>query len=219
MNKNYILTLLFFPIILLAQTESAILNIDATIPYQGIDEAIPLLGSAEYKIFYSGNNSVIDKPVIFIDGFDPNDSRDIPAMYDLLNYGSPTQNLGDIVRSEGFDLIVLNFPEEYLSPSDGISVVRGGADFIQRNAFILIELINVINGLKVGSEQNVVIGPSMGGLISQYALRHMEENTMDHDTRLFISFDSPHLGANVPIGLQYLFNYMINQHLFCCRTI
>src|SRR5690606_39829752 len=60
-----------------------------------------------------------------------------------------------------------------------------------------------------GIEENVVIGPSMGGLISRYALRYMEQNSMDHDTRLFISFDSPHLGANVPIGIQYLFNYMV----------
>ena len=32
----------------------------------------------------------------------------------------------------------------------------------------------------------------------------------DHDTRLYISFDSPHLGANIPIGIQYFFNYMVN---------
>ncbi len=210
MKKNYFLLLLLLPFLSVSQTESGILNIDATIPYQGVGEAMPLLGSAEYKIFYSGNTAVIDKPIIFVDGFDPNDSRDIPAMYDLLDYGNPVENLGDIVRSEGFDLIVLNFPEEYFSPTDGTSVIKGGADFIQRNAFILIELINVINGLKVGTEENVVIGPSMGGLISQYALRHMEENTMDHETRLFISFDAPHLGANVPIGLQYLFNYMVD---------
>ncbi|MEZ4797380.1 MAG: T9SS type A sorting domain-containing protein [Flavobacteriaceae bacterium] len=210
MKKNYLLILFLLPSILLSQTESAILNIDATIPYQGEGEAIPLLGSAEYKIFYSGNDAVIDKPIIFVDGFDPNDSRDIPSMYSLLDYGSPTQNLGDIVRSEGFDLIVLNFPEEYFSPTDGTSIIRGGADFIQRNAFILVELLNVINSLKVGAEENVIIGPSMGGLISRYALAYMEDQSMDHETRLYVSFDSPHLGANVPIGIQYTFNYMLN---------
>ena len=210
MKINYFLILILFPSFLIAQTESTILNIDATIPYQGVGESIPLLGSAKYKVFYSGNSAVIDKPIVFVDGFDPNDSRDITSMYELLNYGNPVENLGDIVRSEGFDLIVLNFPEEYLSPTDGTSTIKGGADFIQRNAFILVELLNVINDLKVGPEENVIIGPSMGGLISQYALRYMEENSMDHETRLFISFDTPHLGANVPIGLQYLFNYMVN---------
>ena len=48
----------------------------------------------------------------------------------------------------------------------------------------------------------------MGGLISRYALRYMEQNSLNHDARLYLSFDSPHLGANVPLGFQHLFNYM-----------
>ncbi len=40
------------------------------------------------------------------------------------------------------------------------------------------------------------------------ALRYMEMNGMDHKTRLWLSFDSPHLGANVPIGMQHMFNYI-----------
>jgi hypothetical protein len=35
----------------------------------------------------------------------------------------------------------------------------------------------------------------------------MEQNNLNPQTRLWVSFDSPHYGANVPIGLQYLFNY------------
>ncbi|PTM09724.1 MAG: hypothetical protein DA407_05240 [Bacteroidetes bacterium] len=208
MKKNYFLILFLLPIILFSQTESGILNIDATLPYQGFGEGTPLLGSAEYKIYYSGNTAEIDKPIIFVDGFDPNDSRSIPLMYSLLDYGS--ENLGDVVRAEGYDLIILNFPEEYFSPTDGTTTIKGGADFIQRNAYILVELLNTINGLKVGSEENVIIGPSMGGLISRYALAYMEDQSLDHDTRLYVSFDSPHRGANVPIGIQYTFNYMVN---------
>ena len=105
---------------------------------------------------------------------------------------------------------MLNFPQ--YSPAEGV-VIDGGADFIQRNAMILVELINQINAQKIGTEKNVVIGPSMGGLISRYALRYMEQNEMEHDTRLYISFDTPHLGANVPIGFQHLFNYMANGPL------
>src|SRR5690606_2770083 len=119
------------------------------------------------------------------------------------------ENLADLVRNEGFDVVILNFPT-YTSSSNGTTVIDGGADFIQRNAMIRVELIETINDLKTGTAQNVVIGPSMGGLISRYALRYMEQNSLEHDTRLYISFDSPHLGANVPIGLQYLFNYMVN---------
>ena len=190
--------------------ETAITTIDANIPYQGFGEPSAFLGSGEYKIFYDNVDGVLDKPIFFVDGFDPNDTRSIDAIYSLLDYGSGG-NLGDIVRDEGYDLVILNFPYEYLSPTDGTTLIKGGADFIQRNAFILIELINTINANKaMGAEANVVIGPSMGGLISRYALTYMESQSIDHDTRLYISFDSPHLGANVPIGLQYLFNYMVN---------
>ena len=214
MKKITYLFIFVLTVTLHAQTpggETAITTIDATIPYQGFGESIALLGSGEYKIFYDNIDGVLDKPIFFIDGFDPNDTRDIDALYSLLNYGNSGENLGDIVRDEGYDLVVLNFPEEYLSPTDGTTSIKGGADFIQRNAFILVELINIINQNKViGAEENVVIGPSMGGLISRYALAFMENQSLDHDTRLYISFDSPHLGANVSIGIQYLFNYMVN---------
>jgi hypothetical protein len=36
----------------------------------------------------------------------------------------------------------------------------------------------------------------------------MEQNSIPHETRLYISFDSPHKGANIPISLQYLINYL-----------
>jgi hypothetical protein len=214
MKKITLMLLAVFTVSLYSQTpgsESAIINIAATIPYQGFDNPSPLLGSGEYKIFYDNIDGELDKPIFFVDGFDPNDSRKISDMYSLLDFGNSGENLADIVRDEGYDLIVLNFPEEYFSPTDGTTVIRGGADYIQRNAYVLVELINTINGLKeLDAEQSVIIGPSMGGLISRYALAYMENQSMAHDMRLYISFDSPHLGANVPIGVQYTFNYLVN---------
>jgi len=208
MKHLYFLFFLFSPFFLISQTpggESSITPINSVIAYQGFDETMPYVGTGEYKIYYDNVDGVLDKPIFFVDGFDPNDSRTINQMYGLLNFGAG-DNLGDQVRNEGYDIVVLNFPT-YMR---GAETINGGADYIQRNAFILVELLNVINGLKTGSEENVVIGPSMGGLISRYALRYMEDNSLDHQTRLYISFDSPHRGANVPIGLQYLFNYMAN---------
>ena len=210
MLKKYILTLSLFPLLTFSQTpgsESAITPINSTLTYQGFGENIAHVGTGEYKIYYDNIDGVLDKPIFFVDGFDPGDDRTIPLTYDLLNFGNSGENLGDIVRDLGFDLIVLNFPT-YTSSSDGTTNIDGGADFIQRNAYILVELLNTINAIKVGAEENVIIGPSMGGLISRYALRYMEQNTLDHETRLYLSFDSPHLGANVPIGLQYILNYI-----------
>jgi hypothetical protein len=189
-----------------AFSTNTINTITATISYQGYGETQGFLGQAEYQIFLDTVDGVLDKPIFLLDGFDPGDSRNIAGIYSLLNYGTSGQNLGDIVRAQGYDVIILNFPT--YTRTGTTTVVDGGVDYIQRNAMVLVELINQINAQKVGTAQNVVIGPSMGGLISRYALRYMEQHSINHDTRLYISFDSPHLGANVPIGFQHLFNYM-----------
>ena len=77
-----------------------------------------------------------------------------------------------------------------------------GGTYIERNAYLLKSLIENVNSQKFTDNKLVVVGASMGGLVSRYALGYMEKNGYNHDTRLFISFDSPQLGANVPLGLQ-----------------
>ncbi|MEJ6793340.1 MAG: T9SS type A sorting domain-containing protein [Lacinutrix sp.] len=195
--------------------------------------AISHAGLAEYEVFLGADNS-LDKPIFIIDGFDPSDTRNISGIYDLLNFddNGTTQNLADQVRNnDDYDVVLINFPSYFLLSNGtlqslenstdvngdtvidvldypGSLLVDGGADFIERNAFSVVEVINLINSQKIGSEENVIIGPSMGGLITRYALNYMEANSIDHETRLWLSFDSPHLGANVPIGFQHLFNYL-----------
>lgn len=186
-------------------TPNAVNTVTATIPYQGFGETTAYFGQGEYEIFPDTVDGILDKPVFLVDGFDPGDARSIATLYSSLNYGT-NQNLADYLRSLGFDIVLVNFPN-YTRPNS-TTVIDGGVDFIQRNAFVLVQVINLINAQKVGAEKNVIIGPSMGGLISRYALRYMEMNNLNHDTRLYISFDSPHKGANVPIGFQHLFNYM-----------
>lgn len=184
---------------------NVVTSISSTIPYKGYGETTAFNGIGEYEIFLDTVNGVLDKPIFLVDGFDPGDTRNTSQIYELLNYGT-NQNLGDLIRAQGYDIIVLNFPM-YTRPNSS-TIIDGGVDYIQRNAMILVALMKQINTQKVGTAKNVVIGPSMGGLISRYALRYMEQNSLNHDARLYLSFDSPHLGANVPLGYQHLFNYM-----------
>ena len=175
--------------------------ITANIAYQGFGESQPYFGQGEYEIFLDNVDGVLDRPVIVLDGFDPGDGRGIGALYASLSYGG--QNLADELRDLGFDIVVLNAPN-YIT--DGYEI-GGGGDFIQRNAMVLIALIQELNSQKQGDEELVVLGPSMGGLIARYALAYMEQEGLPHETRLYLSFDSPHRGANIPIALQYLINY------------
>ena len=172
-------------------------------PYIQPYNEYPFKGWGEMDIFYSDDN-ILDKPIFLIDGFDPLDSRNVNALYDALNFEGG--NLGDIVRANGYDVVVLNFPT-YFREEDQVWIY-GGADYIERNAMLLVELIKYVNNLKVGEKKNVIIGPSMGGLVARYALNYMESIDVDHETRLYISFDTPHAGANVPIGFQHMFNYL-----------
>ena len=231
MLKNYALIIFIFPLLIQAQTiefESSIIA-----DFTGYTGETEFAGLGEYEIFLDTDSGVLDKPIILVDGFDPGDTRTVPGLYSLLDFtGSQgDQNLADLVRAEGFDVVILNFPS-YFRLSDnsllnidnaidnnadtfideldypGSTLVNGGADFIERNSMLLIDLINTINTDKVGNEELVIIGPSMGGLISRYALNYMENASQDHETRLWISFDSPHLGANVPLGFQHQFNFL-----------
>lgn len=130
------------------------------------------------------------------------------------------------IISEGFDMGVVVAPgreaglqniEGFFSRLDNFSALKyellydydviyvdwnNGVDYIQNNAELLKKAIQWVNSVKEGTEKNVVLGESMGGLIARYALKDMEDAGINHDTKLFISHDSPHLGANIPIGLQ-----------------
>src|SRR5690606_11777753 len=55
-----------------------------------------------------------------------------------------------------------------------------------------------------------------GGLCARFALANMTKNFsgIDHETRLLITHDSPHRGANVPLGLQYLLRMIGQAELF-----
>ncbi|GGM83136.1 hypothetical protein GCM10010967_13540 [Dyadobacter beijingensis] len=65
-------------------------------------------------------------------------------------------------------------------------------------------VIQQINSIKQGNVDNVVIGASMSGLVARYAIRKMEVDGIQHHVKLLICFDTPHQGANVPVGMTQL---------------
>lgn len=201
--------------------------------FQGYDESSASQGHGEWQIFFGTRNGGCDgklmNPVIIVDAWDPGDERSIERLYnEKLAYddGTNDRNLGQDLRDQGYDIVVLNFVDStYLLYTTQIYIPflgwktfyhyrDGGVDYIERNAMILAKLIEEINGTLVsnGSDKKlVVVGPSMGGQISRYALRWMERMGKNHNTRLWISFDSPHLGANIPYGMQESLRYIYRK--------
>ena len=96
-------------------------------------------------------------------------------------------------NQEGYDVIYLDFTD--------------GADKIQNNALTLVELLKWLNdpSRREGNVENIVMGASMGGQVVRFALSYMEkEGNPCHNTKLYVSVDSPHRGANAPLGIQYM---------------
>lgn len=186
-----------------------------------------VFGRADISYFYStafgttpakpcANTKVnVTKPVILIDGFDHNNERLAEELYEKgLAYteanGQP-KNFGTELRAAGYDVVVMDMPNVEgtpirLGPFTYTPILRrSGSDYIERNGLTLVSLIEELNDQlqAAGStEEIVVVGPSMGGQIARYALAYMEANSISHRTRLFVALDSPHNGANIPIGLQ-----------------
>jgi hypothetical protein len=159
------------------------LHITATIPYLGNT------GTGEAYVYLSPANATLTNPVVLIEGFDIDNSMNWDELYELLN----REQLIETLRSLGYDAVVLNFTD--------------AVDYIQRNAFVAVEMIQEVQ-TAIGPGRSVaLVGASMGGLVGRYALAYMEANAMPHAVRTFISFDSPQTGADLPLGIQYWLSF------------
>ncbi len=110
-----------------------------------------------------------------------------------------TEVFPDGTTGGGYDVIYLDFSD--------------GASLIQHNAMVLAELLEWINkpeNRTADAEETMVIGTSMGGQVARFALAWMEQQQLCHNSKLYVSFDSPHRGANVPLGIQHMFNRLQN---------
>ena len=186
--------------------------------------AVPGLhsGGTAYVRFGGGRtpgDQTIRRPLIVAEGYDGFSVA--PAVYKR-NYGiqdflddlrkidsnfsslySKLENAVDASGSmSGYDIIFLDY--------------ANGTDDIRRNAALFEDVVRWVNATKQPvngvRQQNVVLGVSMGGLVARYGLAELVKtpnvvngvNRNDPDTRLLVTHDSPHRGANTPLGIQML---------------
>lgn len=154
----------------------------------------------------------LKKVAIIVEGYDPTNSRHLhtnttldcsarPAdrkdynLYDLAN----AENMADKMREAGYDIVILNF-------ADGKKPLEYQAEVVKALIRKLRDELTACGS----NHEFVIIGPSSGGVIARYALADMEKNGEDHNTRLFVSFDAPQQGANLPLSLQHFIRFMKN---------
>jgi len=143
----------------------------------------------------------LNRPLIVAEGFDPGHLLTPEQQFGITNFNTfifqlnGSANLQTLLQSNNqvYDIIYVDWAR--------------GTDFLQRNALLLERVIRWVNEQKVldGSTQpNTVLGQSMGGVIARWALRDMENRGLPHQTNLYINWDGPQLGANVPMAYQHL---------------
>ena len=155
------------------------ISVAATIPYNA------QYGSGEAYVYLADGHTAITNPVVVLEGFDIDNSMNWDELYALLN----DENLIETLRDCGYDAVVFNFDDS--------------TDPIQVNAFAAVELLGAVQSMLLPQQRFALVGASMGGLVARYALAYMETNAIPHQVATYISFDTPHKGANVPLGIQY----------------
>jgi hypothetical protein len=177
-------------------------DVEAKIPFQDYDSSTSFYGKGNVlevlhhptsrNEYDTGQPIKLRRPVIILDGFDPQDERrlqvnngNIKSVYEDLK----SQGILTLLDDQNLqrDLIILNFPVSVRNTTRGTvtaTEVDGGADYVERNAMVLVELINRLK-LVLDTDpatgqpyQFTIIGPSMGGLISRYALAYMEKQKL-----------------------------------------
>lgn len=187
--------------------------------YHIVKFASRIAPSASAIITIDQKHDQIQNPMIIVEGFEPSilyafnedeedkDGNAIPYSYERKLGTSNYNSFISVAKSSEY------FPDfkYFIDNYDIIYVDWLNSEApIESNADILIQIIDWVNEQKSGSKRNIVLGESMGGLVARYALRKMEMAGKAHQTSIFVSYDSPHLGVNVPIGGQYLLMQMLD---------
>ncbi len=139
------------------------------------------------------------KKVIVLEGWDPMD------FWPIFNTpsGAIYQQIVDVPRIK----ILEDFNYEY-----HVISWQNSQKSIVENAAYLAAYLDELYCNRTNDHPFVVLGHSMGGLVGRFALTAMENGFSNSNcgmpgnfTRLFISLDAPHQGANVSMGLQQFY--------------
>ncbi|MEE1931567.1 hypothetical protein V1J52_25970, partial [Streptomyces sp. TRM 70351] len=131
-----------------------------------------------------GNHGGLARPVLLADGFNLGRSK-LDVLYHGLESGF---QLITGLRRRGRDVILLGFEERSASILDNAQAAQAA-------------IMRAIAEQR-GEAPLAVGGFSMGGMVTRYALAHLERQRTDHRTALYFSWDSPHRGASIPVGVQ-----------------
>ncbi|MEV4580783.1 hypothetical protein AB0K16_46895 [Nonomuraea jabiensis] len=139
-------------------------------------------------IHLADGHTALTRPLILADGFGYGPS-DLDALWAHFN-SERSPGFLDQLRTMGIDVILLGFDQRQT--------------YLQANAAVAVTCVQRAIQERQGDLPLVVGGVSMGGMVTRYALARMETEGADHQTDKYFSYDTPHLGAWIPLVLQQL---------------
>lgn len=168
---------------------------------------------------FDPNGQKLRRPFIVADGFDPGNRRDYfqtvitgdpedfeddsRGLYQIMN-GDPSPwepeesaNMCEQLTNEGYDLIFVNY--------------KKGAGDIPTNGNWIIDFFNTINSSTFRdnkTEEAILVGPSMSGMTTRFALKAMENSGINHYVKSWVAFDAPMKGASVPLSMQHTVDFL-----------
>lgn len=157
-----------------------------------------------FAAFRMGADDVFDQPVVLVEGFDLGSGwQEEEFGFGNLTWsrihgtdpvgfplGLDYRPLLDELHDLGGDLIFLDFAE--------------GTTSVHNKAGLLNHLMEQVLDQDFGSMPIIVVGVSMGGVVTRLALTDWEALGVPHCVGHYYSLDAPHLGASLPVGLQAL---------------
>jgi hypothetical protein len=155
-----------------------------------------------------GETKELDKPYLILGGWGPytdksiiNNAQNWPSTIQHAYWNYNQEGFINNLVGAGYDVIIAK-----IDPPNQSTIA---------NSELIEELIKMINVEKFSNdsyEENIISGYSAGALSARLALQRMEKEHLEginehHHSKLFVSFDGEHGGANVALGLQHLVKY------------
>ncbi|MGI6198744.1 MAG: T9SS type A sorting domain-containing protein [Candidatus Cloacimonadaceae bacterium] len=133
------------------------------------------------------SNSSLKRPMLLVEGYDYRNRNGV-EFYNGIITQMENNNEGVF---DGVDLYFLNFKDTSIDARENAMVVLGTIKYI----YNLYQTETLMEGISV-------LGFSMGGIVSRYALAYAEHNNIAHHCTQLITYDSPHRGAVINTNLQ-----------------
>ena len=173
----------------------------STLSFPSCYSGLPVQNDAKISIKYADPQLGLQKPLVLVEGFESSIEPYGVLTFEGLASGAIVGKNGqpaytwmsklswlfDSLSTAGYDVIFVDFEESKNSISENMQHV--------------IKTLQWVDDQQPSSPP-VLVGASMGGLISRAALNELDKAGCCLNVRAYGTFDSPHNGAFIPIGLQ-----------------